>query len=55
MISRLPIFLAQLRARNNAEKRKNEIRQILYSFRQKFTKQIDESLIDINENMETEH
>ena len=48
MISRLPIFLAQLRAGNNAEKRKNEIRQILYSFRQKFTKQIYESLIDIN-------
>ena len=55
MLSRLPIFLAQLRAGNNAEKLKNEIRQILYSFRQKFTKQIDESLIDINENMETEH
>ena len=48
MLSRLPIFLVQLRAGNNAEKLKNEMRQILYSCRQKFTKQIYESLIDIN-------
>ena len=31
MLSRLPISLAQLKAGNNSEKRKNEIRQILYS------------------------
>ena len=31
MISRLPIFLGQLRARNNSQKLKNEIRQLLYS------------------------
>ena len=31
MLSRLPIFLAQLEAGNNSEKFKNEIRQILYS------------------------
>ena len=31
MLSRLPIILAQLKAGNNYEKRKNEIRQILYS------------------------
>ena len=31
MLSRLPISLAQLKARNNSEKLKNEIRQLLYS------------------------
>ena len=31
MLSILPIFLAQLKARNNSEKFKNEIRQLLYS------------------------
>ena len=31
MFSRLPITLAQLRAGNNSEKLKNEIRQLLYS------------------------
>ena len=31
MLSRLPIFLAQLEAGNNSKKFKNEIRQILYS------------------------
>ena len=31
MLSRLPISLAQLKAENNSEKRKNEIRQLLYS------------------------
>ena len=31
MLSRLPIFLAQLKAGNNSEKLKNEIRQLLYS------------------------
>ena len=31
MLSRLPIFLAQLNAGNNYEKLKNEIRQLLYS------------------------
>ena len=31
MLSRLPIFLAQLRAGNNSEKLKNGIRQLLYS------------------------
>ena len=30
MITRLPILLAQLKARNNSEKLKNEIRQLLY-------------------------
>ena len=32
MLSRLPISLAQLKARNNSEKLKSEIRQLLYSF-----------------------
>ena len=31
MITRLPILLAQLKAENNSEKLKNEIRQIVYS------------------------
>ena len=48
MLSRLPINLAQLKAGNNSEKLKNEIRQILYSLRsKKLTKQIYKSLIDI--------
>ena len=31
MLSRLPISLAQLKAVNNSEKLKNEIKQLLYS------------------------
>ena len=31
MLSRLPISLAQLKAGNNSEKLKNQIRQLLYS------------------------
>ena len=46
MLSRLPISLAQLKAGNNSEKLKNEIRQLLYSlYRSK--KQLYKSLIDI--------
>ena len=30
MLSRLPIALAQIKARNNSEKLKNEMRQVLY-------------------------
>ena len=33
MLSRIPISLAQLKAGNNSEKLKNEIRQLLYSLR----------------------
>ena len=48
MLSRLPISLALLKAGNNSEKLKNEIRQLLYSlYRSKLTKQIYNSLIDI--------
>ena len=49
MLSRLPISLAQLKAGNNSEKLKNEIRQLLYSLcrSKKLTKQIYKSLIDI--------
>ena len=48
MFSRLPISLAQLKAENNSEKLKNEIRQLLYSLyrSKKLTKQIYKSLID---------
>ena len=31
MLSRLPITLTQLKAGNNSEKLKNEVRQLLYS------------------------
>ena len=49
MLSRLPISLAQLKAGNDSEKLKNEIRQLLYSlYRSKtFTKQLYKRLIDI--------
>ena len=48
MISRLPITLAQLKAGNNSEKLKNEIRQLLYSlYRSKnMTKQVYNNLIN---------
>ena len=46
MLSRLPITLAQLKAGNNSEKLKNEIRQLLYSsYRSK--KLVNKSLVDI--------
>ena len=49
MLSRLPITLAQLKAGNNSEKRKNEIRQLLFSLHRskKLTKQLYKNLIDI--------
>ena len=49
MLSRLPITLAQLKAGNNSEKLKNEIRQLLYSLyrSKKLTKHLYKSLIDI--------
>ena len=48
MLNRLPISLAQLNARNNSEKLKNDIRLILYSlYRSKrLTKKIHKNLID---------
>ena len=48
MLSRLPITLAQLKAGNNSEKLKNEIRQLLYSLRRskKLTKTICNHLIN---------
>ena len=49
MLSRLPISLAQLNARNNSQKLKNKIGQLLYSLyrSKKLTKQIYKSLVDI--------
>ena len=49
MLSRLTYSLAQLKAGNNSEKPKNEIRQLLYSLyrSKKITKQLYKSLIDI--------
>ena len=49
MLSRLPITLAQLKAGNNSEKLKDEIKQLLYSlYRSKnLTKQLYKSLVDI--------
>ena len=48
MLSRLPITLAQLKAGNNSEKLKNEIRQLLYSLycSQNMTKEVDNNLIN---------
>ena len=47
MLIRLPITLAQLKAGNNSEKLKNEIRQLLYSlYRSKnMAKQVYNNLI----------
>ena len=47
ILSRLPITLALLKAENNSEKLKNEIRQLLYSlYRSKnMTKQVYNNLI----------
>ena len=47
MLSRLPIALAQLKAGNNSDKLKNEMRQLLYSlYRLKnMTKQMYKNLI----------
>ena len=49
MLSRVPITLAQLKAGNNSEKLKNEMRQLLYSLyrSKKLTKEIYKSLINI--------
>ena len=49
IFSRLPISLPQLKAGNNSEKLKNEIRQILYSLyrSKKLTKQLYKSLVNI--------
>ena len=48
MFSRLPITLAQLKAGNNSEKSKNEIRQLLHSLyrSKKLTKTIYDNLIN---------
>ena len=49
MLRRLPISLAQLKAGNNSEKRKNEIRQLLYSLykSKELTRNVHKSLVDI--------
>ena len=49
MLSKLPVSSAQLKAGNNSEKLKNEIRQILYSLNRlkKLTKNIYKSLRDM--------
>ena len=49
MLSRLPISLAQLKAGNNSEKLKNDIRQVLYSLyrSKKLSKQLYKRLVHI--------
>ena len=49
MLSRLLITLAQLKAGNNSDKTKNEIRELLYSLyrSKKSSKNIYKSLVDI--------
>ena len=51
MLTRLPVSLAQLKAGNNSEKLKNEIRQLLHSlYRSKnMTKQVYNNLISTYE------
>ena len=48
MLSRLPITLAQLKAGNNSDKLKNEIRQLLYSLycSKNMTKQVYNNLMN---------
>ena len=48
MLSRLPIALAQLKAGNNSERLKNEIRQLSYSLyrSENMTKQVYNNLVD---------
>ena len=48
MLSRLPVTLAQLKAGNNLEKLKDEIRQLLYSLycSKNMTKQVYNNLIN---------
>ena len=48
MLNRLPISLARLKAGNNSQKRKNEIRQLLYSLykSKKLSKTIYNSLLN---------
>ena len=48
MLSKLPITLDQLKAGNNSEKFKNEIKQLLYSLyrSKKMTKQVHNNLIN---------
>ena len=48
MITRLPISLAQIKAGNNSQKLKNEIRQLLYSLyrSKKLSKTIYNSLMN---------
>ena len=47
MLRRLPISLAQLKAGNDSEKLKNEIRRLFLCTGQKLTKNICKSLVDI--------
>ena len=48
MLSRLPISLAQLKAENNSQKRKNEIKQLFHSLYRsnKLSKTIHKHLIN---------
>ena len=49
MLRRLPIYLAQIKAGNNSEELKDEIKRLLYSVykSKKLTKNIYKSSIDI--------
>ena len=49
MLTRLPIALAQIHARNNSEKLRNETRQLLYSLYRlkKISKTVYEYLIKV--------
>ena len=51
MLSRLPICLAQLKAGNNSQKSKNEIRQLLYSLYR--SKRLTKTIFMNTENSKT--
>ena len=57
LLSKLPISLAQLKARNNSGKLKNEIRQLLYSLNcsKELTKTVYNSLIKATVFMNTDY
>ena len=53
LVTRLPILLTQIKARNNSKKLENEIRQILYLLYQhnKYTNQFNQVIMIMQENM----
>ena len=53
MLRKLPISLAQLKAGNNSEKPKNEIRELLYSLYRCIIEKKEETTFDFSQNSVT--